>query len=103
MNYELTVLLPEKVTAAKKKSEIEKLEKLIKVFGGKVIKNEDWGEKQFTYPIKKNISGSYLYFEIELPEEGAKNLPSKLNLDEGVLRHLLIRKEVKNKKATKGK
>ncbi len=83
--YELTVLLSEKATAAKKKSISEKVTKLIETFKGKVGKVEDWEEKVPT--------GVYLYFPLELEKESAGGLSAKLKAEEEVVKYLLIRKD----------
>jgi len=92
-NYELTVVLPGSATAAKKKSVQETIGKIVKTFSGKVGKVEDQGKKDLAYEIAKNDSGIFLFFPLELGEEGAKALPQKLNLEEDVIRYLLIRGE----------
>ena len=93
--YELTIVLPEKSTPAKKKSVSETIEKIAKVNGGKIAKSDDWGEKGFAYPISKNNSGSYLYFELELEASSVKSLNDKIKLEDGILRHLLVNKNSK--------
>lgn len=100
--YDLTVVFDGKLTAAKKKTAIEKLEKLVTVFNGKTGKVVDWGEKKLAYPIKKSVTGLYLTFPLEMLGEDAKKFHDKLRLEEGILRYLLIRSE-ENKKAAKAK
>jgi small subunit ribosomal protein S6 len=89
--YELTIILPGSATAAKKKSVSEKLKKLITASKGKIGKMEDWGKKELSYKIAKNDSGIFLHFPLELEAEVAKNLDTKLNLEEDIIRYLLIR------------
>lgn len=60
--YELTVVLPEKTTPAKKKSVKEKITKLINNLKGKVLETDDWGEKELAYPIKKSVTGVFFAF-----------------------------------------
>ena len=91
--YELTVLIDPKATPAKKKSVTGKIEKLLEMYKGKILKTEDWGEKKLAYQIEKKDSGVYLHYQLELSPEGAKNVPSKLNLDEDIVRHLIVRLE----------
>ena len=90
-NYELTVILGEKTTPAKKKAFTQKVEKLLKVLEGKVIKTDDWGKQDFCYKIDKQTSGNYLFFKLELQSEGSKALADKLRMDDEVVRHLLLR------------
>ena len=91
--YELTIILDGKASPAKKKSLVEKIGKLVKLNGGKIIKKEDWGKKDFAYPIKKNNTGIYLFFELELEPDAVKKISEKIRIDEDFLRHLIVKKE----------
>lgn len=91
--YELTIVLPAKSTAAKKKSAQDLVTKLLDVFKGKVTSSNDWGELDLAYKVKKNLSGVFLYFELELDRSKAPSLGEKLKLEESIIRHLLLRKE----------
>jgi len=91
--YELTVVLPGKTTAAKKKNAVSRIEKIVETLGGKIIKSEDWGEKELAYKIAKNTSGVYLYFELEITKKAISGLNDKIKLEDGIIRHLLVRKE----------
>lgn len=91
--YELTLVLPGKSKPTKKKSVHEKLEKIVKSSHGKLGKIEDWGEIELAYPIKKNDSGIFMHFLLELDGSGAKGLGEKLNLENDIIRYLLIRKD----------
>ncbi len=89
--YELTVALPGKATPAKKKSYQEKLEKLVKLNKGNVKNTDDWGEVQLAYKIKKNTTGTFLHFNLELDAQSVKNISDKLRVDDEIIRHLLVR------------
>lgn len=89
--YELTVVLPEKATPAKKKAVSETIEKMVKVFKGKIEKSDDWGKLDLYYPIKKNNSGVFLFFQLELEPKSADSLDQKIKLEEDIIRHLLVR------------
>lgn len=91
-NYELTVVLPGK-SRAKEKTMKEKIEKLIKVFEGKIAKADTWGEIELAYLIKKEKSGYFLYFELELERPSVKKLNEKLRSDGDFIRYLLVRKD----------
>lgn len=90
-NYELTLVLEGKATAAKKKAVQTSMEKIVSILKGKVVKFEDWGTKELASPIVKNTSGNFLHFKLELDSLSAKQLTAKLRSEEAVLRHLLIR------------
>lgn len=100
-NYTLTVVVDGKLTPAKRKSVTESLEKLVASFKGKVDKIEELGEKELAYTIKKANTGYFLNLKLSLEGEGTKGLLSKLNLDDNLLRYLLVRTE--EPKVKKGK
>ena len=92
-NYELTIVLSGKATAAKKKDAIEKVNTIVKASKGKVVDTEDWGQKDLAYEIEKNDSGVYLHFVVEVPSTSVKNIDDKVKLDDDIIRHLLVVKE----------
>ena len=93
--YELTIVISGKSTPAKKKSVGGMIEKLLNTFKGKVEKFDDWGERELAFPIKKNDSGMFLHYIVELEGNSAKSIVQKLNLEEEVLRYLLVKKETR--------
>jgi small subunit ribosomal protein S6 len=92
-NYNLAIILPGAATAAKKKAITGKIEKMVKEGKGKIGKIDDWGEKPLAYPIKKNNSGTYLIFPLELESATAADINGKLRLDEEIIRYLLVKDE----------
>lgn len=92
-NYDLTVVLPGGMTAAKKKSTREKIEKMLGAMKAKVGKVDDWGEIELAYPIKKSTAGIFLHFHLELNAESVKTIADKLKLEKDIIRHLLVKKE----------
>lgn len=92
-NYELTIVLAGKTTPAKKKSRIVKIEKLIKAEKGKLVKKDDWGELNLSSPFLGNVTGMFLHFQLKLEPSTARELDAKLNLEEDILKYLLIRKD----------
>jgi small subunit ribosomal protein S6 len=89
--YELTVVYGGKLTPAKAKTFIEKTTKLIETFDGKVVGTINWGEKELAYQIKKQNTGYFVIFLIEMEALSVKNINDKLRVDEGLLRYLLIK------------
>lgn len=80
--YELTLVVDAKATAAKKKALTETIEKIVKVFKGKVEKSEDWGEKG---------AGQAIHFLLELESASVKGLEAKLKTEDAVKKYLVIK------------
>lgn len=58
--------------------------------GGKLAKMIDWGKKDLAYPIKKETSGIFRLWPVELAADKAESVDKQLRLKEGVLRFLLV-------------
>lgn len=61
--------------------------------GGKELKTEYWGLRDFAYEIKKAKRGHYMHFVIEGNGAISKEIERKAKLHEDVLRCLVIRAE----------
>mgnify|MGYP000613304787 CR=1 FL=1 len=85
--YELTFLL-------KKKEEEKDIKDLIASIKAKIIKEEAWGEKRLSYPIKKNYSAFFFNWLIEADEKTVLALRKKLNFEEKIIRYLLLKLKV---------
>jgi small subunit ribosomal protein S6 len=90
-NYELTIITDGKATPAKIKSLLEKLEKIVKLQKGKLLKSENWGKRDFAYKINKLSTGNYLFVTLLLETSAVKGLREKLRMEEGIIRYLLVR------------
>ena len=86
--YELTLILRSKLDDKGRKKVLESVKGWIKDL--KITKEEEWGQKPLSYPIKKEQAGYYVMLQLE-----GENLPvdveRRLFLSDDVLRHLLIR------------
>ena len=91
--YELTIVIDGEASTAKKKGVQASVEKLVKTGKGKVVKTDDWGKKDLAYQINKSSTGIFIYYDLELDGQQARILPRELNLNEDVIRYLLVRGE----------
>ncbi len=92
-NYELTIVMPGKVTPAKKKDAVKFVESLVKTSKGEVENQKDWGTLELAYPIKKNKSASFMLFNVNLPKSSTKDVNDKLRVQEQFIRYLLVKAE----------
>lgn len=86
--YELTLIIKEN-----KEEILEKIKNLIKDLKGKITSEEKWGKKDFFYPIKKLKNGYYFLWQIEMAKDKIQEFKKKLDLDETILRYLLLVKD----------
>lgn len=99
-NYKLIAVLSGKPTSAKLKSFQEKIKRIVDINKGKIAGLDDWGEINFAYKIKGNVSGNFWEFRLELKPESVKAIDDKLRLENSLIRYLLV-KQVVNKSSEK--
>lgn len=87
-SYLLTVLVNEKLEEKEHKDFLENLKKNL----GEVKKEDLWGMKGLSYPIKGNHKAFYAHFEFETEAKNINSLDKGLKLNEDIIRYLLIRK-----------
>lgn len=86
-NYQLVLVLKASLTDANRKKLLETVKGFLKSV--KFSKEEDLGEKQLAYPIKKESKGIYYNFLFEA--EDIAGLDKRLLGNEDILRFLLLR------------
>lgn len=94
MLYELTVIVPEVATEL----DIEQLERVIRRHSTEIGKKEDDGVKRLAYPIQNKDRGHFLYYEINLLQGEPQRLSSELNINDTVMRYLLVRADTRVKR-----
>lgn len=94
-SYELTTLLPEELDAQEVETKIS--EYITHTIGGVVTKVDDEGVKRLAYSIRNKEQARYIYWEIALPKDGAVKLSSWLNINDNVLRYLLVKADTRRR------
>ena len=56
-----------------------------------VVKEDLWGVRDLAYPIKRQTKGFYAHFQFISDPKKIKGLDKILNLEEDVLRYILVR------------
>jgi len=88
--YELVLVLKTSLSEANRKKLVETVKGFLK--DAKVKSEEEWGQKALSYSIKKEVSGFYLDFLLEL-EKVPADFEKRLMANEDILRHLLIKQK----------
>lgn len=89
--YELVLVFKSSLAEEKRKKLVESIKTLLKDF--KTTKEEEWGQKELSYPIKKEKSGFYLYYAFEGEKAVPNDIEKKFLINEDILRHLLLRRK----------
>ena len=80
------------ITKSEEKSLLKSTEKLIASFEGTITKQEAWGKKGFAYMIDGLKEGYYFVWEISINSDQIIKLKNKLNLEEEIVRYLVLKR-----------
>jgi len=64
---------------------------IIEQGGGKIVKNEYWGLRNFAYRINKSRKGHYTMLAIDAPTAAIKEMERNIGINEDILRALTVR------------
>lgn len=89
MVYQLILVLKSSLKEVEQKKLVEAIKSQL---AKAKISEKSWGQKALAYPIKKEVSGLYLNWNIETDSIVPADFEKKLYNNENILRHLLLRK-----------
>ncbi|MDO8618774.1 MAG: 30S ribosomal protein S6 [Candidatus Daviesbacteria bacterium] len=92
-SYLLTLVLKPDQDEKARKELIDSMKKKMLGEDGKVSKEDLWGVRDMSYPIKKYTKGFYAHFEFETEPQIAKDLDKNLKVEEDIIRYLLVRQK----------
>lgn len=70
------------------------IDEVVTKLGGQITATDDWGERDFVYPISKLTSGQYIHHQLELDNSKISELESRFKREPSILRQLLVKDEV---------
>ena len=88
--YELLYVISPRLSAEDVDAMVERVGGLIEGVGGSVSMVDNWGRRRLAYPIRHHFEGTYVLSYVNLPGERAAEFERALNINEDILRHLLI-------------
>ena len=96
-DYELMFIISPEVVENDLSGVIERVSQSVNRAGGEVAGAQPWGRRRLTYPIRHFREGSYVLMRLKLDPKQMTPLERSLALTEEVIRHLLVRLDVKEK------
>ena len=88
--YELVIISK---TAADQNEVHDMVSRVVKEDNGTVKNVDEWGDKEFTYPIKGHVAGTYCTYDVEIEGENIAELEQLVNFEDDILRSMIILKE----------
>lgn len=91
--YEVMYILDSRLDEEAQKQINTRVSDTIAKIGGTIEKSENLGRKRLAYPIKKRTDGVYMLTHFEGDSRSLKELNRVMNITEGLLRHLVVRRD----------
>ena len=85
--YDFTFLLNEE-------AELKTIKNLIISIKGKITKEDSWGKKTLSFPIKKMRIANFYNWQIEMETKVMKEFKKKLDYNEELIRYLILNSEL---------
>ncbi len=92
--YELVVLYHPDLEIDLDKAEA-KIKGLVKDAGGSIEGTDNWGKKKLAYKIASYEYAVYVFYALQMPTSGVKQLNNALNITDEVIRFLISRPDLK--------
>ena len=100
-DYELMFIVSPEVVENDLSGVVERVSQMVSTAGGEVTGAQPWGRRRLTYPIRHFREGWYVLMRLRLDPKAMALLERSLALTEEVIRHLLVRLEIKEKVSSK--
>ncbi len=91
--YEMLYIVSPALSEAEREELIKKLDDFVKEKGGEVLTENRWGTRTLAYPIKKHTTGYYVLTYVSLPGDKLKDLRYFMQINEGFLRAMILKKD----------
>lgn len=88
--YEIMYIINPTVLEEGREALIANVNQLLESNSAKIEKTEKWGERKLAYPIDKKKSGFYVLTTFEIDGANLKEVESKLNITENVMRYMIV-------------
>jgi len=99
--YEIGFMLNPEISEEEVKKISDNFLEIIKKAKGKVENVDEWGRRPLAYPIQKHNEGIYTFVNTEAEGTLVAEIERRLNLNEKVMRFVILRLDDKLKKANK--
>ena len=87
--YEIMYIVKANLDEESRKAEIAKIHSTIEGAGAKITNVNEWGIRDFAYPIKDEIKGYYVVLKVSAEPGSFKEFERLAKLNVNVLRYLI--------------
>ncbi len=89
-DYELIFIISPELSDEALEAAVNNVTQYITNKGGIITSVDRWGKKKLAYPLKHFLEGNYVLINFKMATSWSKELENSLEINENVLRHLLI-------------
>lgn len=93
-SYELAVLYHPDLEIDLEKASGQ-VEKLVTTAGGKIVETDNWGKRKTAYKVNGHEHAVYVFYTLELPAQGVRQINDALNISDEVIRFLITKPDLK--------
>ncbi len=91
--YEIVFILKAELDEKAVADTVSSFENVLKNMKSVIRVSKNLGQKKLAYPIKDSVRGYYFLLNVDASPEAIKEFDRKANIDEKILRHLIIKEE----------
>ena len=96
-DYECVVIFAPAVAGDAVVGATKKYADVITSHGGEIKEIDDWGKRSLAYEINYHREGHYLVYRFKGGNEVLNELGRQLRIDESVIRHMIVRDDLKGR------
>ncbi|HEY8693576.1 MAG TPA: 30S ribosomal protein S6, partial [Chloroflexota bacterium] len=89
-DYELSFVVRPDIDDKSIKAAADRVQGLITQRGGSLTNVQEWGKRRLAYKIQHLAEGTYFVYRLQMEPSAAAEIEHELNLDEQVLRFIMI-------------
>lgn len=87
--YEIMYILKADLEETARKEEMAKLHAILTSTGGEVLEVNEWGLRDFAYPVKDMLKGYYVVIQVTTDQTALLEFSRIVRINTNVLRHLV--------------
>lgn len=91
--YEVMYILNASVEEEKRAALIEDLHAIITTNGGEILEVNEWGLRDFAYPIEHMTKGYYVVTTFNATNEGEQEFSRKMRINSNVVRFMVVKQD----------
>lgn len=89
--YEIMVIVDPEISEEEREETFQFLKNSLSEWEGKILSEELWGKRKLAYKIRSRKEWYYALYHAELDEKKVFALKHKMNLNNHILRYMVIR------------